>query len=186
MLDLKGRRFAILGLQGSGKTVLAKWILKHYPRHLVYDPLKEYVGFNRYLPQHRAYTYSAIEEINLAIQKLVFKNVGKLDLFIIDEANRYCPTRRPLPDSVGQLNDFNRHMNLGFGVIARRPVQLQTDLVELAHDLFIFRLKGKNDIAYLDSLVGGLGNEVLKLPPYHFVRVNEFRDFEVCSPCPQS
>jgi hypothetical protein len=73
-------------------------------------------------------------------------------------------------------------MNLGFGVIARRPVQLNTDLIELAHDLFIYRLKGKNDIAYLDELVDGLGAAVLSLKPYYFVHVNEFRDFEVCEP----
>jgi hypothetical protein len=181
-MDLKGRRFALLGLQGSGKTVNAKWILKHYPRHLVYDPLKEYVGFNRYLPDYREYSLEALAEINTAIQKLVFDKQGQLDLFVIDEANRYCPTRRPLPETVGQINDFNRHMNLGFGVIARRPVQLNTDLIELAHDLFIYRLKGKNDIAYLDELVDGLGAAVLSLKPYYFVHVNEFRDFEVCEP----
>lgn len=181
-MDLKGRRFALLGLQGSGKSVNAKWILRHYPRHLVYDPLKEYVGFNRYLPAHRDYSLESIAEINAVVQKLVFANQGKLDLFVIDEANRYCPTRRPLPETIGQINDFNRHMNLGFGVIARRPVQLNADLIELAHDLFIYRLKGKNDIMYLDSLVDGLGNAVLSLKPYYFVHVNEFRDFEVCAP----
>jgi len=181
-MDLKGRRFALLGLQGSGKTVNAKWILRHYPRHLVYDPLKEYVGFNRYLPTYREYSLEAIAEINAAIQRFIFEKEGKLDLFVIDEANRYCPTRRPLPETIGQINDFNRHMNLGFGVIARRPVQLHTDLIELAHDLFIYRLKGKNDIAYLNELSDGLGEAVLSLQPYHFVHVNELRDFEICAP----
>jgi DNA helicase HerA-like ATPase len=181
-MDLKGRRFAVFGLQGTGKTNYAKWVLQHYPRHLVYDPLKDYQGFNRYLPANRSYTLAAIEEINTVVDRLVFKNVGKLDLFVIDEANRYCPNKRILPAKIGELNDFNRHMNLGFGIVARRPVQLNTDLVELAHDLFIFRLKGKNDIAYLDSLVDGLGNAVLSLPRYHFVHVDEFRDFEICNP----
>jgi hypothetical protein len=181
-MDFKGRRFALLGLQGSGKTVNAKWILKHYPRHLVYDPLKEYQGFNRYLPTYRNYSFESIAELNTAVQKLVFDRPNQLDLFVIDEANRYCPNMRSLPDIIGQLNDFNRHMNIGFGVIARRPVQLNTDLIELAHDLFIYRLKGKNDIAYLNDLADGLGEAVLSLQPFHYVHVNEFREFEVLAP----
>lgn len=181
MLNLKGRRFCVLGLQGSGKTINCKYLLSHYPRHLVYDPLHEYNSFNRYKAKYRSYTLRALEELNTVIKKLV---IGKRDLFIIDEANRYCPNKRTLPDQVGYLNDFNRHLGLGFGVVARRPAQLNTDLISLAHDLFIYRLVGARDIQRLEEEASGMGEMVKGLEKYHFVHADELRNYRVCPPVP--
>ena len=169
-----------MGLKGSGKTYLAKWILKHFPRHLVYDVMKEYDGFTRYVPKFRQYSLQSLEELNLAIRKLVFEK--KPPCFILDEANRYCPNKRPLPDAVLQLNDWSRHMGISFGVIARRPAQLNTDLIELANYVFIFNLKGKNDVQYFNSFVNGLGDQLPDLPAYHFAFVDEHRNYEIYAP----
>lgn len=180
---MKGKRFAVLGLQGSGKTVLVKHILKGEPAHLIYDPLHEYTGgsFNRYLATHRQHSDEAIAEINLVINRVVM-GTGKVRLLVIDEANRYCPSMKPLPAAVLDLNDFNRHYNIAFGIVARRPVQLHTDLIELAHYLFLFTLKGKNDTAYLDSLAPDLGDAVASLPQYHFIILDSARSYSVHSP----
>jgi len=169
MIDLRNKRFCIFGLQGSGKTTLAKYILKQFGNDgWVIDVLDEYAGFNRYVMQDR--TIMGRDELNIAIQYILDKFKPKL--LIIDEANRYCPPKRPLPDMVSYLNDFHRHMELAIGFISRRPTQLHTDLVELAHYLFIFRLVGKNDRIYLDSLYEGLGDMVLELPQHAFVFFN--------------
>ena len=91
----------------------------------------------------------------------------KPELFVIDEANRYIypkPTRLPKP--VADLVDYGRHWNTSFGVVARRPVQFHTDLIELADVVFFFQLPGKNDNAYLESLHTGLGDTVRNLAPY--------------------
>jgi len=181
-MNLEGKRFVIFGLQGSGKTVLAKHILRQYPKHLVYDTLNEYHNFNRYIPSHRQYSAEAIAEINTVIKKLVIPR--RPSIFVIDEANRFCPNRRPLPEQISKLNDFNRHYGIGFGVIARRPAQLHTDLTELAHYIFVFKLKGLNDIKYLNGLVYGLGDAVMNLEPYHFALVDENREVKICSPIP--
>jgi hypothetical protein len=181
-VDLKDKRFVILGLQGSGKTVLAKDILSHHKDSFVYDTLNEYKGFNRYVPKHRSYTPEALRELDRSIQKYVINRRDKVSLFIIDEANRYCPNRRLLPNIVGYLNDFNRHLHLSFGIIARRPAQLNTDLMELAHYLFIYRLVGKNDLDYLSGVVEGLDDIVRTLKPYHYVVVDENRNYVVAKP----
>lgn len=169
MVNLQNKRFCIFGLQGSGKTTLAKFILRKFgDSGWVIDVLNEYEGFNRYVMNDR--NFSGRDELDLAIQMILQKFKPKL--LIIDEANRYCPSKVPLPESVSYLNDFHRHMNLAIGFISRRPTQLNTDLVELAHYLFIFKLAGKNDLTYLDNLYPGLGETVFNLPLHSFVFFN--------------
>jgi hypothetical protein len=179
MIDLTLKRFCIFGLQASGKTELAKFILRHAPNHLVWDWHHEYKGFCRYSVQKR---YDLEKQLTLVIQKLV----PKVDMFIIDEANRLAPNRSPLMPVLAELNDDSRHepWRLSLGMIARRPVQLNTDLVELSHFLFIFNLKGKNDIEYLNDLAAGLGDTVSTMPPYHYAAVDQYRSFKVMPPIP--
>ncbi len=178
-VDLQGKGFAILGLRGTGKTYLAKYLLKQNPRSIVYDVLHEYQGLNRYIVEYRQAGKMALQELNLFIGKVVI-NSGKIKLFVLEEANRYCPPKpSPLPLEILELNDFGRHFGVSFGVIARRPTQLHSDLIELADYLFIFQLKGKNDILYLNSLAQGLGDAVLSLPQYQFVIVYPNHTFQV-------
>lgn len=181
MPDLTDKRFCIFGLQGTGKSYLAKEVMRREPAHFCYDPLHEHQGFNGYEARYRSYRPEALAELNQIIARVIIGS-GRVRLFVIDEANRYCPNKRPLPEKVSELNDFNRHYNIALGLIARRPVQLHTDLVELAHYLFIFNLPGKNDLAYLDSLRVGLGDVVQNLKEYHFVIVDRARRFEIHPP----
>ena len=186
-MNLSEKRFCIFGIQGSGKTVLMHHILRHYPKHLVVTPHHdEYKGCNRYLPTYKQYTGAAIEEINMVINKVVIPAAKKreISLFAIDEANTWTPNKQIMPRGIKDLNDNSRHYHLSFGVIARRPTQIHTDLVELAHHLFVFRLTGKNDYQYLESIVEGLGDVVRKLAPYHFALVDEHRNIEVIQPVP--
>lgn len=176
--NLAEKRFAILGLQGTGKTYLAKYLLEQQPASIAYDVMHEYQGYNRYIVKYRQQKQEAIDELNRLVSQVVIAS-KKIKLFILDEANRFCPPKpKPLPDSILELNDFQRHYHISFGSICRRPTQLHTDLVELAHYLFIFQLKGKNDLLYLDALNAGLGDTVAALPEYHFVIVHPNHDYE--------
>lgn len=186
--DISNKRFVILGLQGSGKTVLARFFLKTIKNSIVYDVHHEYNGFNRYLAEHRQVDRRAkndpgIIELNTFV-KIVVQESGNIRLFILDEANRFCPNKYPLPASILGLNDDNRHDRIAFGTVARRAAQLHTDLVELAHYMFIFRLAGKNDIQYLEDVAVGLGETVKGLEDFHFVIVDPNRRFKVHEPMP--
>src|SRR4030042_4065971 len=180
--DLTNKRFVILGLQGSGKSQLAKYLLQHEQAHFVYDVLHEHTGFNRYIVKYRKHGKEGIEELNTFVSRVIIDS-NRIRLFILDEANRYCPPKpAPLPDSILELNDWQRHWNISFGAIARRPTQLNSDLTELANYKFIFQLTGVKDLTYLDSIVSGLGEKVLTLPQYHFVIIHPNHDIEIHAP----
>lgn len=186
---LRDKGFAIFGQRGTGKSILVKEILSHERQHIVYDVMREHRGFNRYIPTWRQVIKHnakdpAIIELNTFVNRVVLRS-KQIRLFILEEANRFCPPKPTrLPSSILDVNDFCRHERLSWGIVARRPVQVHTDLVELAHYLFIFRLVGKNDIEYLETIAEGLGEAVKKLPEYHFVIAAPDRSFEVHSPVP--
>jgi hypothetical protein len=196
-MDLANKGWCVFGLRGSGKSWFVKSVLESTPDHLIYDPLKEHTGYNKYTPSDR----TSIDELEKVIDELVIKGIKvtednqakfptrrvgetwKPELFVIDEANRYIypkPTRLPKP--VADLVDYGRHWNLSFGVVARRPVQFHTDLIELADVVFFFQLPGKNDHAYLESLHNGLGDTVRDLPPHHFVAFSHGSEITVHAP----
>ncbi|MDY6966993.1 MAG: hypothetical protein SVM80_13730 [Halobacteriota archaeon] len=179
--ELVGKRFCIFGLPGSGKSYLASYILSRYPRHMIYDIMDEFSGYNRYVPQ-REYFPDNLPELDRFYTEWLRPHMNEIDLFIIDEANRVAPNQRKLCGSLLELNDQNRHLEVGFGTIARRPTQLNTDFIELAHILFIFRLQGKNDVKYLNDVVDGLGDTVKTLNHHRFCVVREDRSYFISSP----
>lgn len=182
MLDLKSKGFCIFGLPDSGKSTLASFILNSYGAGaFIYDTLAEYAEspYDSYCPADR---YDAGE------LELVTRNIlaaRRYELFVIDEANRFCPSKpAPLPQAIADLNDWRAHYDLTVGFIARRPVQLNQDLTELAHYLFIFQLDGRNDVRYLNDLKDGLGDTVSSLPDFHFVVYQKGKGFEIYAPVP--
>lgn len=184
--DISNKRAVIFGLQGSGKTELGKSLTRTIRSHFVYDVHHEYHGFNRYLvtnkrPNLKNKNDAAILELNTLVNQVVLSS-GQVRLFTLDEANRYCPNHYPLPASILVLNDDNRHDRIGFISIARRPAQLNTDLTELAHYLFIFTLTGRNDYNFLEDTAIGLGDAVKKLKQYWFIIVHPDRHFEIHAP----
>lgn len=186
-VDLSDKRFCIFGLQGSGKSIMVKHLLKETPHSIVYDVLREHKGLARYIVSRRQVIRHnendpAILELNQFVNQIVIGS-GMIRMFILEEANRFCPPKpQPLPSSILDLNDFQRHEKIAFGVVARRPTQLHSDLVELAHYLFVFHLVGKNDYAYLEAIAEGLGDAVRALKPFCFVVVNPDRSYSTRKP----
>ena len=181
MIDLHRKSFVIFGLRGVGKSTLANHIAKSFgSKCVVYDTLDEVpvtAKYDSYVPKIR----NNPAELELFIRSV--KNSSQYQLLLIDEANRYCPSKpSPLPPEVADVNDQLRHYNLAMGYIARRPCQLNQDLTELSDYMFIFHLKGKADIAYLRNISEGLGEAVLKCKPFYFIMVYPDRSFKLFSP----
>lgn len=184
MLDLLNKAFCVFGLPDSGKSTLVHYILSQYgPQAFIYDTLDEYPGepFDSYSPEMRHDTGELETVIRAAMTG------GKYSLIVIDEANRFCPSKpAPLPQAIADLNDWRAHYGLGVGYIARRPVQLNQDLTELSHYVISFGLDGVNDLRYLNDLKAGFGNTVGGLAKYHFaVYSKEDREVTVYTPVPE-
>lgn len=170
-LDLKERRCCIFGLQGSGKTEFGRWLARQTERAFIYDTLEEYGDLpnaTNYVPDFKTYCPEAIDEINAVVEHILSLDPMP-SLFLIDEANRFCPNKKPLPEQIARLNDESRHLNLALGFIARRPVQLNTDLAELAHYLICFSLAGKNDRGYLNDIADTFGDQVVEQTWHDFI-----------------
>ena len=181
MIDIRNTTFAVFGLRGTGKSTFVDYIARQFKhKALVYDTLGEVpekANYDSYTPVNR---YNPAE-LGGVISSIIASKQYRL--FIIDEANRFCPSKpNPLPEWVADLNDQCRHYQIAVGYVARRLVQLNQDITELADYLFIFHLKGKGDIAYLEDISTGLGDAVLALPKYHFILVNPDRSFQTYSP----
>lgn len=182
-INIARKTWAAFGYKGSGKSMLAKTIGQTYGvKCLYYDTLHEIpleAKFHSYPPKNR----QSVGELEAVIALLKANKAYRL--FIIDEANRFCtPKPHPLPQGIADMNDWCRHpqFNLSVGYIARRPVQINSDLVELCDFLFIFQLGGKNDIQYLNDLRKGLGDTVLNLKPFYYCFVYPDRKWEIMSP----
>ena len=174
MNKLAGKRWVIAGPNESGKSVLAMHMAQSFASSLIVDPLDGY----RALPaQHRKYHpqnvtgEAAQDEIDRVVRSLVMGGPTRrnVDLWLVDEANRFFPHGKPLRRHVAWLNDAFRHSGLSWGVICRRPVQLYTDFFELAQWQYFFRLTGRNDLQFVEDLHKGLGDVVGNLKPWHFV-----------------
>lgn len=178
-IDLTNKPFVILGLQGSGKTVLAHHILSLSERHIVYDPLGEYTGFRRYIPENR----HSIAELEGFVRGTVIP--WQPDIFVLDEAPLYIPKNpKPLSTSVSDLCHLSRHFGISWGSIARRPTSFHTDVIEIAYWLFVFKLAGKNDRQHLNNIYNGMGDVVANLPKHHFAVLEAGTDLTVHSPVP--
>jgi hypothetical protein len=182
-IDLTRKTWAAFGYKESGKSTLAKIIGTEWGTEaLYYDTLKEVpdtAKFHAYKPKNA----QSVMELESVL--LLLKQNHRYRMLIIDEANRYCPPKpHPLPLGVQDANDWCRHpqYNMSIGYIARRPVQINSDLVEICDYLFVFQLGGKNDIQYLNGLHEGLGDTVRNLKPYWFCFVNKNRTWEICEP----
>ena len=183
--DLVRKTFCAFGLRGTGKSTLANHIAEAFgPGALVYDTLHEApltANYDIYQPLQR----NSVPELEAVIVKI--KDGAKYNLFMIDEANRFAPSKpAPLPEELADLNDQCRHYGMTVGYIARRPCQLNQDLTELSDYLFVFHLKGNRDIRYLEDMARGLGDAVLELTGFQFVLVMPDRSFSVQGPIPAS
>lgn len=188
-IDLSNVSFCILGVKKSGKSTLANILLNDSGQSaLYYDTLGESPknsAYDYYVPKDR-YSVVELENVITKITPQAGTDINVFmppySMFIIDECNRFCPPKpHPLPPKVADLNDQNRHYLMSVGYVARRPSQLNSDLIELADYLFIFRLTGKNDLIYLDATISGLGQAVAGLGKFEFVLVTPDKHFQVCN-----
>lgn len=189
-VELIGQHTMIFGLKGVGKSNLVAHILDQpqYRNAVVYDVCREHGGedTNRVIPENRAGD-AAKEEFDQALMALITENDRAMrpDLVVGEETSRYAPNQGSVPESLKDLIDLNRHYGVGFLGVARRPAQVDTDIVEMADNLIIFKIRGKNDHRRLESEVEGLGDAARDLDLYEFLVVDKAREWSVHAPVPE-
>lgn len=179
--DLKDQKFCIFGLQGSGKTYLAKHILENeFKKPMIY------VVHNEDFKDTRAARWNPPkdrdgllvggkmleEDFNLFIRQAIkFGKQKKIDLVVIDEADMFFQWNYNISGVMNDLVLNHRHYNLSVCFISRRPQDIPTKIVESSKALFVFSLEGDNAYKKLRNINPELEEKVktLKHKDYHFV-----------------
>lgn len=189
-INLFGQHTMVYGLKGVGKSNWVAHVLAQpqYRNSIVYDVCREHDAetTNRVIPEHRTGD-AAKEEFDQALRALVTENDRSLrpDLVVGEEMSRYAPNSGSAPESLMDLIDLNRHYGVGVVGVARRPAKVDTNLTELADNLVIFSIRGKNDYRRLEEEVSGLGDAARSLDPYQYLIVDKSRNYEVHAPVPE-
>jgi hypothetical protein len=190
-IEIQGQQVVVTGHRGAGKSTLVQMLLRQTGAHFVYDYGMEHDEYNRYLPEHRRGD-ELKAEVDGVIGKVVVDNTPsrRPAIVVLEEANRYVPNRGTIPESVAELVDMGRHYKTaasqGITVIytTRRPSQLDTDVMELADYLMVYRTRGRNDRERLNQEAAGLGDAAADLDDYHWLLVRPDRTYQTMKPVP--
>lgn len=180
-------RVGVVGLPGMGKT---RWCEKYAEGYTarregvaIVDPIESFEKSRNvtiFYPEDRT---CGTEEVELFLKKSCVDPYNKgvplknrYRLLILDECSRYYPHGQPLPNQIGFINDFNRHMDLSLVWAARRIVQVAVDLPELSHRMIVFSQRGVNDIKRLNDLQAGFGDMVERLKKHEYVELTLDRE----------
>lgn len=178
----------VFGLKHAGKSNWIQHVLNQpqYNSHLVYDVCQEHDILNQYVPTHRR-GKEAVAEFDNVAEELVLgvERERRPEVLALEEASRYAPNSGKTSGALMELVDLNRHYDVGLVGCARRPAQVNTDTVEMADQLIVFRLTGKNDVRRLNREADGLGDAARQLDDYHYIVVGGDRKWEVHEPVPE-
>ncbi|MCC7570558.1 hypothetical protein KO465_04380 [Candidatus Micrarchaeota archaeon] len=161
-------RLVVLGLQGSGKTYLVKTkVIPNYgDEYLVFDPNREYTGFNRYTPKFTGDDRRIKEELGLFIRKIILPNTQSLEdlekgkkpkkkrlkLVVFDEADLIAPSKTNIPAPLRDLVVRSRHLQLDIIFISRRPTDLNAYLMDTSDYMIVFKQVGYNALKTMRAL----------------------------------
>lgn len=158
-----------MGIQGSGKTVLAKFITRHH-KSLVYTPhAADWKGEKRVhiiTPESMKKPFAAgIEDV------MAFFKKSRFDMLINDEADMIFKTKFDIKKVSNDMIINHRHYGKSIGFVTRRPQDIPPKILESCHYLFIFALEGKNAILHLNDVRKGLGDMAanLKFEDHRFI-----------------
>lgn len=187
-IQLQGKHWVTFGSKGGGKSYFnSKMLERASGKSVIFDPMDEYPDADniiRVVPDNTR-GEGGVKELQKAIEFIKY-NSDDIAYFIVDEISRFHKKRGILDDTLGELVDLNRHMDIGIGFIARRPTQVHTDLREMADYLFLFTLRGTNDLKMLDNISSGLQQKMNTMNEAHedhsFITVYPSRKYEIMDP----
>ena len=175
MVDFRGLKTCIYGIQGSGKTHFAKNMYKQFQKPLVYavnkdDDWDNLPNIYVYKPESRL---GAVKEFFDVFIKQAHKWAmeGKIDAVIIDEADLFFQTNWSFDPYMTDFVLNHRHLNesskgnkgIALWLITRRPQDIPTKIAETAQYNIIFKLEAYNAIQRFKELHPVLPEMIEKL-----------------------
>ncbi len=156
-------RIAIIGATGSGKTVLAKYLLDHTVRAVIIDPKHtfELEGFKviksrpffRGKKYHYIYRPTAAKDKELAELLLYFWRIGDTIIYI-DELSTIA---EGYPLTTGVLLEIartGRERSVGLWVTMQRPRFVPKLFLTESEQMFVFALRNGEDRVYVAGYAG--------------------------------
>lgn len=168
----------ITGLPGSGKSHLLKENLipalrKAGKKVICVDPNCEYKPSKGFMVYRIADYDNAEAEFETMIRYYMASDDGKKrkpDVIIVDESNVVFQ-KMTLPPYTKKLVNTLRHEKIDLIVVARRPVDVNITMSELARERYVFRVSGVNDIKRLNDIMQGLGDDALALGVHDYYHI---------------
>lgn len=145
---LSNVKTTVMGIQGSGKTELAKQLTKQFKKPVWYlvnlDDLDN-------MPNHVAVIKAErrnLEELEIIIGRLLqLAKQGKVDAIFIDEFDMFLNTNHDI-NNYPNINDLvinHRHYKLAVIGITRRPQDIPTKYIESCEHMFVFALPNSDN-----------------------------------------
>jgi len=199
MSDRDGKRMAVFGMSGSGKSYFTKNMVKGLDRVVVFDPEEEYgdlPGFQEitsyrsllevlydcwdgafriaYVPP-AGHEQRALHEVSCLVERMQspYKD-GKLDkrtTLVVDELNLSFPLNyRPEFDGFARIVSRGRKRGINVIGVTQRPAEVATRFRGNLDRIACFGLSLPNDFAVVKETMGPVAEtEVRSLPKYGHV-----------------
>jgi len=164
--EIKNKKIVISGIQGSGKTTLAKNIARRF-RTAVYTPHRyEWQNENVVIFKFDDF----VSDFGFFCSKVKeFAKEKKIDCFIVDEFDLLVKNFFSVNSEFFDLWVNHRHYGLTIVVVTRRLQDLTTRIYNTAEFLCLFKIESPQVRELLNKVSDGLGDAVQKLDYFEFI-----------------
>jgi hypothetical protein len=165
MIDIRGSKIAICGLQGSGKTFYAiQEVIRNNYKVLVFSPHWhdfETLPNNFYFYEGFSTAPAEIEKFFIYAKKLCQQ--GIIDGVFMDEFDMYFQNVFEIGQTATDVFANHRHYNMFMIMITRRPQDIPAKVFESCKFIIAFSLQGENARNKFNGTYKGLGDSILAL-----------------------
>lgn len=171
--NLNDVKIFIGGIQGSGKTVCAKWLIKNKFKHALgirlsadFDEMKNVTlvkPTGDLLEQLENMCATLNDWGRLYEDGKIKKNEIPYDCLVIDEADMIFRSNYDIKKQLTELIAMHRHYGIAIIFITRRLQDIPAKITESCRHRFFYPIEGKNVFKYLSNLHEDLEDMVRNL-----------------------